>query len=111
MKKRGPLRIPLEGQCVLIECSGLPGVDSAVSIYSFTIDRRGGAIVIHVPGNHRSPDDCIPKSLEQETWLDGLTDLMHRSWGCEWDIKDEISLEVFINMLEPLMERYRFEIR
>lgn len=111
MRKHDALCSPVEGRCVVIECSSLPGRISSGTIYSFTIDYRCGAIVVHIPGHHRSPDDCTPRIAEQEIWLNGLTDLMHRSWGCEWDIHDETALGIFITMLEPSLQRYRFAIR
>ena len=64
-------------------------------------------IVVYVPGHHRGPDNCKPKHPEQEKWLDGLTDLMRRSWGCQWNIHDETALAAFMGMLEPLITNYR----
>ena len=110
MKKQDPLRIPREGQSVLIESAGLPGGIHPGNTYSFTIDRRAGTIVVFVPGHHMGPDNCTPKHPEQESWLDGLTDLMRRSWGCQWNIHDNATLETFLRLLHPLMESYRIVI-
>lgn len=110
MKRRDPLLIPREGQSVLIELIGLPGGLHSGTSYSFTVDRRGGVIVVYVPGHHMGPDNCKPKLPEQESWLDGLTDLMRRSWGCQWNIHDGAALETFFEMLKPQMQRCRFLI-
>ena len=110
MKRHGPLRIPRKGQSVIIESRGLPGGLHTDTVYSFSIDLRGGLIVVYVPGHHMGPDNCTPHHPEQEGWLDGLTHLMRRSWGCQWDIHDAAALEVFLRMLEPLVEDFRFLI-
>jgi len=101
------MQIPNEGQRVLIDTYTLPDCTDSDNTYSFSIDRRGGAIVVHVPGHHRGPDICKPERPEQESFLDGLEELMRRSWGCQWTLHDDTALEAFIKMLEPLLKSYR----
>jgi len=102
----GSARIPGEGRRVRFTTIGLPGGKDIDLHCSFSIDLRGGAIVVHVPGHNRGPDNCEPHCSAQEEWLDGLHSLMRRSWGCQWSLHDRDSLKSFMEMLWPMVESY-----
>ena len=80
------MRIPKIDERVEIQVVGLPeGLLSGV-LLSFSIDRRGGRTVIHIPGHNRGPDNCTPHNTEQAEWLNGLKSLLYPSWDCQWTL-------------------------
>jgi hypothetical protein len=103
----GNMRIPEVGERVEILVLGLPGGILPGRQLSFSIDRRGGTIVVHVPGHFRGPDNCTPHLPEQADWLDGLSDLMRPSWDCQWTLHDEVAMETFLGLLDPHLDEYK----
>ncbi len=104
------MRVPKIGERVEILVRGLPGDILSNTPLSFSVDRRGGPIVVHVPGHNRGPDNCTPHFPEQADWLDSLAGLMRPSWDCQWTIHDEKALESFLEQLDTLLEEYRILI-
>ncbi|MFO8184557.1 MAG: hypothetical protein R6U39_10320 [Candidatus Aegiribacteria sp.] len=101
------MRLPMVGERVEIRVVGLPdGLLPGIQL-SFSIDLRGGPIVVHVPGHNRGPDNCTPHNPEQADWLDGLSDLMRPSWDCQWTLYDEEAMETFLGLLDPHLEEYK----
>lgn len=94
---------PSEGERWSYRAAGLPGGLLPGVLLDFLVDRGGGAIVLHVPGNHAGPDNCTPQLPAQADWLDGLKHLMHRTWGCQWDLEDVDALETFMALLTPFL--------
>jgi len=100
------MRLPKIGERVEIQVVGLPGGLLPGMQLSFSIDYRGGSIVIHIPGHSRGPDNSTPHHPEQAEWLDGLENLMRPSWDCQWTIHDEKAMEAFLGLLGPLLADY-----
>jgi len=104
------MRIPKIDERVEIQVVGLPeGLLSGV-LLSFSIDRRGGRTVIHIPGHNRGPDNCTPHNTEQAEWLNGLKSLLYPSWDCQWTLNHEDNLATFLNLLDPLLADYKIWI-
>ena len=101
------MRFPRVGERVEIQVAGLPNVRTLNIQYSFTIDRCGGVIIVHIPGHYQGPDNCTPKYPQQEEWLDSLEKLMKPSWDCQWTIYDEETLKYFLDMLDPFLKDYK----
>lgn len=106
----GRMRLPKTGERVEIQVAGLPGGLLAGIQLSFSVDRRGGSIVVHIPGHNRGPDNCTPHSPDQAEWLNGLDNLMRPSWDCQWTLHDEQAMETFLSLLDPLLADYRILI-
>ena len=70
--------------------------------YEFSIERRDEPPVLHIPGDHRGPDLCIPEKPEQEKWLDGLGEFMKPYWHCQWKFESGEACEKFIAHLKSL---------
>ena len=104
------MRSPRIGERVEIEVIGLPGSMLPGILLSFSIDRRGGTSVIHIPGHQRGPDNCNPYHPEQAEWLDGLDHLMRPSWDCQWTLYDEDAMVAFLSLLDPLLADYKIWI-
>jgi len=104
------MRIPEVDERVEIRVNGVPGDLLKETPLSFSIDRRGGSTVIHIPGHYRGPDNCTPDRAEQAEWLNGLGSLMRPSWDCQWTLHDEAALETFLGMLEPFLYDYKIWI-
>lgn len=68
--------------------------------YWFSIDRRQGPPILHIPGDHRGPDLCYPDRPEQEKWLNGLSELMTPFWHCQWKFIDDDACSTFVDQLK-----------
>jgi len=104
------MRSPITGERVEIEVAGLPGGLMQGIQLSFSLDLRGGGIVVHIPGHYRGPDNCTPRHPEQADWLNSLGGLMRPSWDCQWTLHDEAAMKAFLILLDPLLEDYRILI-
>lgn len=101
------MRSPKAGERVEIAVTGLPGGLLRGVQLSFSLDLRGGGIVVHIPGHYRGPDNCTPLHQEQADWLDSLGGLMRHSWDCQWTLHDEAAMKAFLVLLDPLLAEYR----
>ena len=70
--------------------------------YEFSIERRQDPPILHIPGDHRGPDVCIPEKQEQMKWLDSLEELMTPFWDCQWKFKSKATCETFITTLKSM---------
>lgn len=68
--------------------------------YTFSIDWRYDPPILHIPGNHRGPDVCIPYRQEQVDWLDSLKDMMIAYWDCQWKFLSRGKCHEFIELLK-----------
>ncbi|HWW76639.1 MAG TPA: hypothetical protein VNZ44_14680 [Pyrinomonadaceae bacterium] len=85
-----------------VKTRGLPGGVHAERVYTFLLDERSRPAVLHVPGEARGPDVCIPEFAEQEEWLGGLTKLLTHTWDCQWTFADDDAVAAFLLLLKPL---------
>jgi len=86
-----------------VKTRGLPGGVHAERVYTFLLDERSRPVVLHVPGEARGPDVCIPEFAEQAEWLGGLTDLLTHTWDCQWALADDDdAVAAFLLLLKPL---------
>ena len=67
--------------------------------YTFRIDRRQEPPILHIPGDQRGPDICLPHKPEQEHWLNGLVELVAPVWHCQWTFTSEKACDDFIEYL------------
>lgn len=104
------MRLPGAGERVEILVTGLPGGILPGVQLSFLIDLRGGNRVIHIPGQHRGPDNCTPEHSEQADWLNGLNDLMRPSWDCQWTLHDDEAMKAFLDQLDGFLSDYRIVV-
>jgi hypothetical protein len=84
---------PLELVRALLNLSGEPRE------YEFAFDRRESPPILHIPGDHRGPDVCIPSRLEQKEWLDTLGRYMAPYWDCQWKLNSEEAFNGFVEYL------------
>lgn len=70
--------------------------------YSFRIDRRLNPPVLHIPGDYRGPDVCIPCKPEQVRWLNSLSHLMKPLWDCQWVFSTAETCQEFIQHLREM---------
>lgn len=70
--------------------------------YSFSIDWRSDPPILHIPGNHRGPDVCIPQREEQVAWLNGLDKMMTPYWDCQWKFIRRSSVGKFIELMKGM---------
>jgi hypothetical protein len=85
-----------------IRTKGLPGSsDHTEAVYTFILDDRSRPPILHIPGESRGPDICIPESSEQERWLDGRSHILRRTWDCQWTFQSDRSVEEFLLLLGP----------
>jgi hypothetical protein len=77
-------------------------LDYAPDEYVFTIDRRQDPPVLHIPGEHRGPDICIPEKPEQEAWLNRLDWLMTPLWHCQWQFRNVTACDQFVDLLQQM---------
>lgn len=75
-------------------------LEEAPCEYSFSFDWRSDPPILHIPGNHRGPDLCIPYKQEQVDWLDGLKDMMIPYWHCQWRFLNREKCHEFIRLLK-----------
>jgi hypothetical protein len=104
------MRAPKAGERVEIEVVGLPGGLLQGIPLSFSLDLRGGSIVVHIPGHYRGPDNCTPHHPEQADWLNSLGVLMRPSWDCQWTLHDEEAMKAFLCLLDPILADCRIWI-
>lgn len=64
--------------------------------YEFAFDGRESPPVLHIPGDHRGPDVCIPCRPEQKDWLDTLGRYMTPFWDCQWKLNSEGAFDEFL---------------
>ena len=70
--------------------------------YVFNIDRRQDPPVLHIPGDHRGPDLCIPEKPEQEEWLNGLSQFVTPFWYCQWKFLNRKAYSDFLEYLKDM---------
>lgn len=85
-----------------IKTKGLPDINHAWKVYTFLLDERSNPVILHVPGEARGPDVCIPERVEQEEWLNGLEHLVTHTWDCQWTFINDSSVDDFLSLLKPL---------
>lgn len=60
-------------------------------------------MILHIPGEQRGPDVCIPESSEQEEWLNSLGHLLTHSWDCQWTFNSDSSVREFLSLLDSFL--------
>ncbi len=90
------------GDTCVEEIRALLSLSDAPREYVFDIDRRQDPPILHIPGNHRGPDLCIPDRPEQEKWLDGLDEFMTPYWYCQWRFRSTEACEDFLRYLRGI---------
>jgi hypothetical protein len=86
-----------------IKTNGLPDSSHAERVYTFLFDERSRPVILHIPGETRGPDVCIPYSAEQEEWLNSLAHLITHTWDCQWTFINESSVNDFLALLKPML--------
>ena len=62
-------------------------------------------MILHLPGETRGPDICIPERAEQEEWLNSLAHLLTHTWDCQWTFINDGSVDEFLSLLKPWLVR------
>ena len=89
------------GAMRIIAVQSLPGQPTAPKPYEFRIDDQAEPPIVHIPGDQRGPDLCIPDRPEQASWLDSHPDLVRPSWDCQWTCVDSSTLTALLRLLGP----------